>query len=122
MVGMARTRKATHPIIEADPTYPLSYNRSNKSFYKTIRGKRHYFGQDPDEARRRYNAEVSYLVRGEATPDADDTLTVADLFDHYLTDKHADMEAGRIVPRTFDDLTKHLSWVADQLGRQEGVR
>ena len=114
---MARTRKATHPIIEADPTYPLSYNRSNKSFYKTIRGKRYYFGQDPDEARRRYDAEVSYLVRGEATPDADDTLTVADLFDHYLTDKHADMGVGRITPRTFNDLTKHLAWVADQLGR-----
>ena len=116
-MSMPRKRKPTHPIHEADPTYPLSYNQSNKSFYKTLRGKRHYFGGDPVEALRRYNEEWSYMVRGEATPEQGSQLTVDDLFNHYLTDKDKDLQARRITARTFRDMVDYLDWIAKQLGK-----
>ena len=117
LMPMPRKRKPTHPIHEADPGYPLSYNQSNKSFYKTLRSKRYYFGGDPVEALRRYNEEWSYLVRGEATPEQGSQLTVGDLFNHYLTDRHKDLKAQRIGRRHFDDMVEKLNWIATQLGK-----
>ena len=113
-------RRATHPYLAKYPEFPLSFNKSNNQWYKTIKGRRHYFGTEPVEARRRYEEALSYLVRGEQPPQPGG-MTVGDLFDLYLEDREKDLEVGGIKPRTFRDYCARLKFVAGQLGRSTPV-
>lgn len=119
---MARKRKSTHPIHDEDPTFPLSYNATNGSWYKGFRGRRYYFGSGtPQEALKRYEAEWSYIVSGQPIPTARGALTVADLFNHYLNEMHKDLKAGRIGERYFDEVRDILAWAAGKLGKKTPI-
>jgi integrase len=113
-------RAATHPAIAKDPDFPLSYNRSNKSFYKTHKGQRYYFGGDPVEAVKQYEHEWKYIKRGEDIPPADN-ITIGELFNLWLDERLKDANAGDIKMRTWLAYQERAGFVVSELGRSTAV-
>lgn len=113
-------RRATHPYLEEHPDFPLSFHKGSNSWYKTHRAKRHYFGPDPIEAKRRFDAEWSYIVRGVPVPEAVG-VTVGVLVNEWLEDRAQDVRGGTLKQRTWDRYTEVAALIIDELGRQTPV-
>lgn len=113
-------RRATHPAIAADPDFPLSYNKSNKSFYKSHQCTRYYFGGEPEAALKQFEHEWPYITRGEDIPPADN-ITVGDLFNLWLDERLKDANAGHIKMRTWRDYRTRARFVVESLGKTTAV-
>lgn len=108
-------RAATHPYIAANPGFPLSYHRATGRFYKTFKGKRHYFGSDPREAKQRFDTEWHYIKLGQPVPGVGE-LTVADLIDDWLEDRRLDIgQPGGIKARTWKDYKRYALFYLEHL-------
>ena len=107
---------ATKPYAD----FPLTAH-PNGQWYKRIKGKLYYFGTDADEALQRYLAQRDDLYAGRRPADNDKQLTVADLCNHFLTDRELRIETGELRKRTFQDYLDVCKKLAAKLGRTTAV-
>jgi len=86
------------------PEYPL-FAHDCGSWAKKIRGRMYYFGpwSDPQAALDRYLAEKDDLHAGRTPRTCVEGTTVRDVLNSFLNHKRRLLEAGEIVPRTFQD-------------------
>ncbi|MEO0475406.1 MAG: site-specific integrase [Planctomycetota bacterium] len=114
-------RAATHPYIEANPDFPLSYHKATGRFYKTNKGKRHYFGSDPREAKQRLDREWHYIKLNLPVP-GEGEQTVADLIDEWLEDRRLDIgQPGGIKHKTWKDYRRYALFYIEHLGAEVPV-
>jgi integrase len=89
--------------------FPLFIHKGRGYWCKTVLGKHKYFGRvadDPQgkEALKRWLREKDYLLAGLDPPTGDEhSISVKYLCNKYLATKEAELQAGEIVKRTFDD-------------------
>lgn len=116
-------RKPTHPYIKAHPDFPLSFHKGTGQFYKTHRGRRFYFGPEPVPAKRQFDREWSYIIRGEPIPEDDDgdAMRLGNLVDAWLADRLQDVEDKLLQRSTYADYERIGQFVADKLGRDSSV-
>ena len=116
-------RAATHPYIKEHPDFPLSFHKGTGRFYKTHRGRRYYFGTEPVPAKRQFDAEWSYIIRGLPIPEDEDidAIRVGDLIDKWLADRGEDAEDGKLKPATLAEYDRVGQYVADKLDRDAAV-
>lgn len=119
-----RSPKAARYIPDVD--FPLSVHLPSGRYYKTVRGKRHYFGKLADGPGPALEAwlEVKDELLAGLTPVAwktDDNVTIADLLNDWLEAQSAKAEGGDITPRTFVSYHGTARMVADVLGRDSRV-
>jgi len=121
-----RKRKTDHPYLTANPDFPLSPHIDKKRgigrWYKTIRGKRHYFGavDDPDAALRRYEAAQDQL-EADTNSVRSDGVTLKDVANEWLDARAADRKDGEITDQTFDSYYRIAQNVCDVLGKNTPV-
>lgn len=113
-------RRATHPYLAEHPDFPLSFHAGSNNWYKTSRGKRFYFGPDPIEAKRRFDSEWSYIVRGLPVPEAAG-VTVGELVNLWLDDRDKDVQDGRLKRKTWTRYQEVGTVIVAELGRQTPV-
>ena len=113
-------RVLNHPHLIKHPDFPLSYHAPTQRFYKSIKGRRYYFGADPVEAERRYSDERHYLERGMPVPTAVG-VTVGELVNLWLDDRLKDVKAGSIQQKTWDEYKRVGAFLVEQLGRHTAV-
>lgn len=113
-------RRATHPHIEDNPDFPLSYHKASKQFYKTYKGVRYYFGGDPAEAKQRFDEEWSFIVRGLPVPDHVG-MTVGELVNEWLDDRLKDADKGKIEMGTWNKYARWGAFSIQKLGRHIAV-
>ena len=110
---MSKSKKPKKP--RAD--FPLTPH-PNGRWCKRIRGRLHYFGRwdDPDGALVEYLEQKDDLYAGRVPRRSQDALDLAYALDHFLSSKKADLQEGRIVPRTYWELDRTCERIADCLG------
>lgn len=87
--------------------FPLTPH-NNGRWCKRIRGRLHYFGRwdDPDGALVEYLDQKDDLYAGRVPRRSQNALDLAFALDHFLSSKKADLQEGRIVPRTYWELDR----------------
>src|SRR5262249_18501844 len=102
------------------PEFPL-FAHNNGLWAKKIRGALYYFGpwRDADAALAKYLEQKDDLHAGRVprSRQDQDSVTIADLVNHFLTAKQEKLEAGRLSPHTFRDYYKTCGHLVDALGR-----
>lgn len=120
-----RDAKAARYIPDND--FPLSVHLPSGRYYKTVRGKRYYFGKlddGPAAALEAWLAVKQELLTG-LTPAAwqtDDNVAVGDVLNQWVEAQHAKAEAGDITGRSFADYHRTAKLVADVLGRTTRIK
>lgn len=117
-------RKPTHPYIASHPNFPLSFHKGTGRFYKTFKGRRYYFGDQPVKAKHRFDREWSYIVRGEAVPEDDGTvggLLVGELFDKWLAYYDEEVQDSKLQQSTYDEYERIGGYAVDKLGSDRAV-
>ena len=97
----SRQRKPAKPRRD----FPLFPHASGR-WAKKVRGKFCYFGKVADDpkgeaALERWLDQKDDLLAGRTPSSGAETLTVADLCNHFLTAKKRQLDPGEITPRTF---------------------
>ena len=104
--NLATRKKPSKP----HPDFPLSPHR-NGQWSKKVKGKRHYFGlwADPGAALAEWNEHKDHLLQhGEKKrDDADGSLTIKSLADHFLTAKKQRLDSEELSPRTYPGILRH---------------
>ena len=93
---------------------------------KKVRGKFLYFGKIANDPRGEgsdpgWQDEKDDLLAGRTPRINSDSLTVADLCNHFLTAKSQQVETGEIKPRTFRDYHAICKAVVQALGKNRRV-
>lgn len=96
------------------PDYPL-YPHATGRWAKKIRGRVHYFGpwDDPEGALQRYLDQQDDLHAGRKPRTRSDGLRIGELLNRFLTSKKRLVDAGELVPLTFQGYYE----VCQRLGR-----
>src|SRR5262245_57699307 len=104
------------------PDFPL-FPHSNGCWAKKIRGKFHYFGvwADPDGALKKYLEQKDDLHAGRRPTPANDTRTVKDVANLYLTAKQDAVAASELSPRTWADYKAIMDMLVTGLGKHRQV-
>jgi integrase len=100
--------------------FPLWLHPSGQ-WCKKIRGRFHYFGTDRDEALKRFAAEWDDLKAGRAPRPRADDLTLADLCNHFLTDRRDRLRAGDLTARSWADYYATCEALNEAFGRGRTV-
>jgi len=101
--------------------FPLFVHKGRGYWCKTVLGKHRYFGKvvdDPDgkNALKRWLLEKDYLLAGLEPPAGDeDAINVKYLCNKYVATKEAELQAGEIVKRTFDEWKSVCQMVMDSI-------
>jgi integrase len=91
-------------------------------YAKKIHGRYYYFGKDRDKALKEYLRVREDLEAGrEPRPTDDETRTVADVVNSFLTEKRGRVEAGELSARTWSDYSAACEAVVDAFGRSRAV-
>ncbi|MFW6171687.1 MAG: tyrosine-type recombinase/integrase [Planctomycetota bacterium] len=100
------------------PVFPLWFHKGSGQWAKGIRGRRYYFGTDPDQALTEYLRVKDDLEAGRTPRDVQpDAVTLTTLCNRFLTDSKAKRDAGEITPRTFGDYYRTCELILDRLGK-----
>jgi integrase len=108
------------------PEFPLSPHVATDRWYKTVRGRRHYFGKlaDWQGALAKWQEQRDDIMAGR-TPGGDTCQTLGDLRDTWLTAQLQRVEAGLLKPTTFNafrNITKHARDVLGAHARVDQLR
>lgn len=108
------------------PDFPL-FHHATGYWAKKVRGKLHYFGKvasDPkgEAALSQWNEEKDDLLAGRTPRRKDDgALTIAALFNQFLTFKQDRVASGELDLRTWQDYFRACESVVDVLGKDTSV-
>src|ERR1043165_5824692 len=101
----SRTRKPRKPK-KPSKDFPL-FAHNNGQWAKTVKGKLHYFGpwDDPDSALNKWLEEKDDLLAGRVprSRHPDDTPTLCDLVNAFLTTKKTLLDAGELSKWTWQE-------------------
>ncbi|MEL6108118.1 MAG: site-specific integrase [Planctomycetota bacterium] len=114
MTVKAGTKKPSKPHKD----FPL-YAHASGQWAKTVRGKKYFFGawDDPDEALRRYRAEIDGILAGINRETQSATPTVGTLVNSFLNSKEKQCEAGELSQRTFNDYHRVCAALVEFFGK-----
>lgn len=103
--------------------FPLSWHKRMGKFYKTVAGKKHYFGSSPVEALRQWDKCVAdgTLVRwqmGLDVLDEPDVFTVRDLAERYVDHVSKRFKAEAFSMNTYTDYRSAADLLVSRLGKQ----
>lgn len=87
--------------------FPL-YKHGNGQWCKSIRGKKHYFGTDQEEALAKYVEERDYLFAGKPRPEKRDVPTLQELANVFLASVKKRVAAGELGDRSYQDYKSTL--------------
>lgn len=104
------------------PEFPL-FPHATKRWAKKIRGKMEYFGpwDDPDGAIEDYERRKDALHAGRKPRIEGEGLTVKDMVNAFLNAKLESMDAGEIVPRTWQDYKEAGDILINTFGKRRLV-
>lgn len=113
--------KASKP----SPDFPLWPHPSGR-WCKKVRGRAYYFGKVTDDpngeaALQRWLDVKDDLLAGRTPRPNSDTLTVADLCNHFLTHKKGLMDSDELAPRTFQRYHANCRLLVDMFGKRRSV-
>jgi len=99
------------------------FAHASGSWAKKIRGRLYYFGPwaDPDAGLNQYLDQRDDLQAGRTPKPTNDGTTVRDVLNAFLNHKRRLVEAGDIVPRTFQDYKKVCERIAESIDRHRLV-
>jgi integrase len=104
------------------PEFPL-FAHAAGVWAKKIRGRMHYFGpwSDPDAALDKYLKEKDALHAGRTPRPDPEALTVKALANAFLNHKQAALDAGEIVPRTWQEFKAACDLLVAHFGKGRRV-
>jgi len=102
------------------PDFPLVLHKTGQ-WAKKVRGKRLYFGTDPDRALTKWLEQKDALLAGRTPRAHHDGLTVRDLCNRFLTAKKTLLDTGELSPRTWSDYYTTCEGLVDHLGKARPV-
>ena len=97
------------------PDFPLFLHRTGQ-WAKKIKGRTHYFGNDPDVALKKYTKERDDLQAGRVPRDRSGELIVRDLAKRFLSAKKSLVETGELSPRTWGQYYTSCENLCDVFG------
>jgi len=108
------------------PDFPLSFHTASGRLYKTIRGKRHYFGYAEKKggwqaALEKYQEQRDDLHAGREPRGASEGTTVKELLNRFLTAKTLQVETGEITNRSFVDYKRVTDRIVAVFGAGRAV-
>lgn len=112
----SRSRQSAKPY----PGFPL-FLHSSGQWAKKVNGKTRYFGADPTEAIKRYQAERDDLFAGRTPRTRVAAATVADVCNAFLESKRLLIDSGELSPRTWRDYFETSERLVANLGRATAV-
>lgn len=107
--------------------FPLSAHTHTNRWYKTIRGRRHYFGplDDWKAALARYEHEAPYWADGATPPPMgekpDESKSVRSVINAFMDAKARQVEAGDMTPRTLSEYHAVAKVIAATLGTRRSI-
>jgi integrase len=104
------------------PEFPL-YAHAAGYWAKKIRGRFYYFGPwtDPDGALRKYLEEKDDLHAGRTPRPAQEALTMKDLANAFLNEKHSKVDAGELTQRTWTEYKETTDLLIVAFGKHRRI-
>jgi integrase len=102
------------------PDFPLFLHPTGQ-WAKKVRGRKVYFGTDPDKALAKWNAQKDDLLAGRTPGAVTDGATVKELVNAFLTAKKVLLDSGELSPITWNHYHATAQLVADVLGKTKPV-
>src|SRR5262245_15286135 len=109
---MPRKKKTAKPY----PEFPL-FRHATGQWAKKIKGRLFYFGVDRDAALKKYFDQKDDLHAGRDPRRQDDSLTIRDLCNEFLTAKKHQQDAGELSSRSFRDYYRVCETLLKFFGR-----
>jgi integrase len=105
------------------PDFPLCFHPPSGRLYKSIKGKRHYFGyaRDWQAAIDKYEHDREALYAGRKPRQPGDGLTVRDLCNRFLSSKQRLLDSNELSPRTWQDYKGTADRIILEFGRERLV-
>ena len=114
---MAKPNKPATPF-EGFPLQP-SWSGRHWHWAKKIKGRRRYFGRCDrgwEPALAKFDAQKADLYAGREPRESTGNVTVANLLNRFLSQKHVAKESGELAPRTYDDYVFTCELISTQFG------
>lgn len=100
--------------------HALSLHKATGQYCKRYKGHVYYFGNKLDEALKRFAEEWPDIIAGRQRRQRD-SITVADLVDHFLTIKRQAVDEQELSARTWSEYHRCCEFIATAFGNSQYV-
>jgi integrase len=120
-VPLTERKPSTKPA-KPYPGFPL-YAHAAGYWAKKIRGRFYYFGPwgDPDGALAKYQEQKDDLHAGRTPRPAQEALTMRDLANAFLNEKHSKVDAGELTQRTWSEYKETTDLLIAAFGKHRRI-